>query len=158
MLRDLQEVDGPLMDDAVTALSSTTEVANTKRHQFRYDCIFDTSLMEDIVQESSSPTGGVSYYDLDRIGSLLLEATRALQEHGIYIVITKQPMASTPVVRDMLQEFGTSFGMQWKFDLDIISHGDVHVSVARKYFTGVLPSFGKLANKETTDDIDRLAP
>jgi hypothetical protein len=36
-------------------------------------------------------------------------------------------------------------GMQWQFELDGISDQDMKVSVARRYFTGELPSVGKLA-------------
>ena len=152
-----QRVDGALIHDPITALASTGgDTTNT--HRFRYDCIFDTSLMNDIVHHDSLD-GGVCFCDFDRVGTLLLEATQALQEHGIYIMITKRPMAKTPVFRDMLQEFGASFGMQWKFDLEEISRGDVHVSVARKYFAGELPSFGKLAKKMAVGrEKDKLAP
>jgi hypothetical protein len=116
------------------------------RIQFRYDCILDTSWMNDLAQQenfghstfiSSRPTVDAL---LKKAGKLLLEATEALKEHGIYVAITQKSMASTPILQEYLIHAGHTLGLQWHFDLEEISGGDVYVSVARVYFTGTLPS------------------
>lgn len=86
---------------------------------------------------------------LKNAGTLLVEATCSLQEHGIYVAITKKSMAATPILKEYLIRAGHSLGMQWQFDLEEISRGDVHVSVARKYYTGTLPSSHGLATSDS---------
>lgn len=97
------------------------------------DCILDRGLMDELVTTNK---------DRD-VGLLLLEATRHLREHGVYIVVTSTQL--TDEMKDFLVNVGTLLGMQWRFDLDGISNDYVTVSVARKYFTGELPTAGKLA-------------
>ena len=97
------------------------------------DCILDRGLMNELLTMEGS--------DKD-VGLLLLEATRHIREHGVYIVVTKELSDAT---KEYLNNVGSLLGMQWKFDLDGISEEDATVSVARKYFAGELPTAGKLA-------------
>jgi hypothetical protein len=136
-----------LSDDEALArrlspLTATTATTPTSDHPFRYDCIFDTSLM-------NGKGGGESFSTFD-VGMLLYDATKSLQEYGIYVVVTKEPMASAPV-KDFLIEASKILGMEWKFDLDEVSKEGLYVSVARKFFVAALPSFGKLARTATSD-------
>jgi len=148
---------------------------------FRYDCIFDTNLMNDLLvpdaaddttaltnnrhntmDESNTheatatssllptPTTITPLSSYANVAKLLLEAHQTLQEHGIYVAVTEQPIAASPQMQDFLEQAGRRIGLQWHFDLQEISGGSVHVSVARKYFSGALPSFGKLATMTTT--------
>ena len=54
-------------------------------------------------------------------------------------------MESTPILKKYLIQAGHSLGMQWHFDLEEISRGDVHVSVARLYDNRSLPATHGLA-------------
>jgi hypothetical protein len=138
---------GCLSDDEALArrlspLTANTATTPTSDHPFRYDCIFDTSLM-------NGKGGGDSFSTFD-VGMLLYDATKSLQEYGIYVVVTKEPMASAPV-KDFLIEASKILGMEWKFDLDEVSKEGLYVSVARKFFVAALPSFGKLAKVATSE-------
>lgn len=75
---------------------------------------------------------------------LLLEASRRLREHGVYVVTTQSGVMPLHM-KVYLENSGKLLGMEWKFDLDGISDDGMSVSVARKYFTGELPSVGRLA-------------
>lgn len=132
--------------------------STSSRLQFRYDCIVDTSWMDDLAQkETFGHKSSIEFIRnsatidglLKNAGTLLVEATCALQEHGIYVAITKKSMAATPILKEYLIRAGHSLGMQWQFDLEEISRGDVHVSVARKYYTGTLPSSHGLATSDS---------
>ena len=46
--------------------------------------------------------------------------------------------------RDMLEEYGLEAGLEWQFELDGISDGQV-VSVARRFCTGEMPKVGRLS-------------
>jgi hypothetical protein len=96
-----------------------------------YDCILDHGLLDELML-------------LQQPTTLLLEATRQIREHGVYIALTRQPWDTSS--KQYLQNMGDLLGLQWQFDLDGISDNDVTVSVARKYFSGELPSIGKLTN------------
>ena len=74
---------------------------------------------------------------------ILQEATRVLKEHGIYVIVTQEPIPLH--VQEYLLQVGDVIGLQWQFGLDGLSGDEQSISVARKYFTGELPSFGKLA-------------
>lgn len=99
------------------------------------DCILDRGLLDQLVTSNDGT-------DKD-VGLLLLEATRHLREHGVYIVVTRHQLSND--VKEYLDQVGALLGMQWRFDLDGISNNDVTVSFARKYFRGELPTVGKLA-------------
>ena len=73
---------------------------------------------------------------------LLLEATKRIREHGVYIL---QSPPLDDVTKKYLTNIGDLLGLQWQWDLDGISDESLSVSVARKYFVGELPTMGKLA-------------
>jgi len=122
-------------DDEATTLTRLLDgiLAQNRHDDTDYDCILDRGLMDELL---------ASHADRD-VGLLLLEATRHIREHGVYIVVTQQEFDEE--MKEYLVNVGALLGMQWKFDLDGISDEDVSVSVARKYFTGELPTVGKLA-------------
>lgn len=98
-----------------------------------YDCIMDRGLMADLCASGN---------DRENLGRLLWEATKRIRENGIYVANTP-PLSSE--MKEYLTVLGKWLGLQWEFDLDGISDTDISVNVARKYWDGELPSFGKLA-------------
>jgi hypothetical protein len=73
---------------------------------------------------------------------LLLEATKRIREHGIFIL---QSQTLDDATKKYISNLGDILGLQWQFELDGISDDTVSVSVARKYFVDELPEMGKLA-------------
>jgi hypothetical protein len=121
---------------------------DTSHDHTEFDCIFDRGILDELV---SSTCTGIHHQD---VGLLLLQATRHIREYGVYIVITRNQLPEE--TKEYLRAVGAMLGMQWRFDLDGISnetHGTV--SVARKYFTGELPTVGKLT---TVQHHDRRKP
>jgi len=105
-----------------------------------YDCILDRGLVDELLLSSDQQQPS------DTITRLLLEATRRIREHGVYIVLTRQPFDDS--MKRYLENVSELLGLQWQFDLDGISDETGSVSVARKFFKGELPSFGKLAKAQ----------
>lgn len=105
-----------------------------------YDCILDHGLVDELLLSSDPQQPS------DTITRLLLEATRRIREHGVYIVLTRQPFDDS--MKLYLESVSELLGLQWHFDLDGISDETVSVSVARKFFKGELPSFGKLSRAQ----------
>ena len=102
----------------------------------QYDCILDRGLMNELLHSSPGKEADV--------GLLLLEATRRIREHGVYVLITR-PGALSSTMKEFLVDMGIVLGLQWRFDLDGISDDEINVTVARRYFTGELPPVGRLA-------------
>ena len=121
-----------------------------------YDCIIDRGLMNAVVSSLPSTVGWHSRDGpaaLVEMHVLMREASRAIQEHGIYVAVTD--CLVPPHAKEYLLAMGEAVGMEWQFDLDGLSSDGINVSVARKYFTGELPSFGKLAR---TDGVESDGP
>jgi hypothetical protein len=98
-----------------------------------YDCILDRGLMAQLLAASQE----------ESCTELLLEATKKIREHGVYIL---QSPPLDDATKKYLSNVGDVLGLQWEFELDGISDDTGSVSVARKYFVGELPTMGKLAN------------
>jgi len=110
--------------------SSAIRAHNTRAAT--YDCIVDQGLMSRIlVLENSQET----------VRELLEEAAIAIKDLGIYVLVTEE---LTQESRDMLEEYGLEAGLEWQFELDGISDGQV-VSVARRFCTGEMPKVGRLS-------------
>lgn len=98
-----------------------------------YDCIVDEGLMGSVLLTDNSE---------ETVRELLLEASLALREHGIYVLHTKN---LTPAIIQTLESYSEEAGLEWQFELDGISDETTQISVARRYNTGVMPKVGRLS-------------
>ena len=120
--------------------------ANTSALGFEtYDCIMDRGVMAALQSSLSSIEGAgeLSAEYNQNVGRLLLEVTKRIREHGVYVMQTNGPLPESS--KQYLLRMGELLGLQWQFELDGISDDNVCVNVARKYFKDELPSVGKLA-------------
>jgi hypothetical protein len=131
-----------LMQLVARTTASMAHVGGDKS-QPDYDCILDRGLMNAILS-SIPPSQDTSVVALIELHALMQEASRVIREHGIYVVVTDQILPDH--AKEYLMAIGETVGMMWNFDLDGISSNEkgISVSVARKYFTGELSSFGHL--------------
>ena len=127
----------PSSSNLMERLWQDDQLLPTAQDTPQYDCILDRGLMDELLHSPGKESD---------IGLLLLEATRRIREHGVYVLITRPGALSSPL-REYLVDMGFVLGLQWRFDLDGISDDEINVSVARKYFTGELPPVGKLATR-----------
>jgi hypothetical protein len=107
-----------------------TNIRHEAKQQPLYDCILDRGLMDQIILEGADDAA---------VRDLLQNASRAIQEHGIYVFVTQR--LSAPV-KEYLTEVGESIGLAWEFDLDGISNEGMSVSAARKFFNDPMPHSG----------------
>jgi hypothetical protein len=121
-----------------------------------YDCILDRGLMNAILS-SIPPSHDTSLVGaLSELHALMHEASRAIREHGIYVVVTDHVLPEH--AKEYLTAIGDKVGMMWNFDLDGISSDEkgISVSVARKYFTGELPLSSSAMNANNVDSTPDL--
>ena len=78
----------------------------------------------------------------ETVRELLLEASLALREHGIYVLNTQK---ISPKTIELLESYSQEAGLEWLFNLDGISDDNAQVSVARRFNTGAMPKIGKLS-------------
>ena len=104
-----------------------------------YDCILDSGVMNEIISSIPSTVtwhsrnGPPALLDLVK---LMAEATQSIREFGIYVAITNEPI---PIhAKGYLDSVGEIMGLEWTYDLDGLTKEGYSVSVARKYFTGLV--------------------
>ena len=128
------------LDPSTTAClaQSDSQLASVDRGE-EYDCILDSGLLNSIV---SSMPSEVTWHSqtcpaglLDLV-ELIHRATVHTREFGIYVALTDGPIPR--YARSYLDSMGQVVGMEWTYDLDGISTEEKCVSVARKYYTGVV--------------------
>ena len=126
------------LDLSTISRFALSELANGDRGK-DYDCILDSGLLNSIVATIPSE---VTWHSqtcpaglLDLV-ELIHRATVHTREFGIYVALTDGPIPEC--ARSYLDSMGEIVGMEWTYDLDGISTEDKCVSVARKYFTGVV--------------------
>jgi hypothetical protein len=129
----------PATNDA--DVSSSTGLRVAKEYAAVYDCIIDQGLLGAVVQIPSKKEQQDTTTEV-AVQQLLSEASLALREHGIYVLLTQQLSYTT---MSLLEKYSHQTGLQWQFKLDGISNNTTQVSVARRYNTGAMPSFGKLS-------------
>ena len=112
-------------------------VSDLVHEKGQYDCLLDGGGHFNAALQDTTASSIV------QATLLLQQATHLLKEHGIYIVRTDATLP--PHVQEYLCEVGAMLGLQWQFGLDGLSNHNQVVSVARKYFTGEMPSWGKLS-------------
>ena len=135
--QNLEDDGHPYSDSDLTKLDSISAMGKSLLDfEGKYDCLFDHGWMEAALRMGSHQ-GAI------QASVILQEATRVLKEHGIYVIVTQEPIPLH--VQEYLLQVGDVIGLQWQFGLDGLSGDEQSISVARKYFTGELPSFGKLA-------------
>lgn len=100
-----------------------------------YDCIVDQGLMGAVLQTNDNE---------ETVRELLLEASLALREHGIYVLNTQKISKET---MELLESYSQEAGLEWQFELDGISDDNAQVSVARRFNTGAMPKVGRLASR-----------
>lgn len=115
--------------DSGSSISSATTQAAV------YDCIIDQGLMEAVLALDNEQA----------IQELSMEAATSIREHGIYVLITAQPL--TEQQQGWLKASGIAAGLEWELELDGISDPKLQqiVSVARRFNTGAMPKVGKLS-------------
>jgi len=99
--------------------STTIRVVDPTKTAGQYDCIVDQGLMDAVIALNSPSS----------IQELLSEAAFAIQEHGIYVLVTSSKLSDE--TRQTLQECTDLVGFEWEFELDGISNDSQVVSVAR---------------------------
>lgn len=118
--------------------SNRLMVSDPERPAYVYDCIVDQGLMDSVL----------SYYHhsdtSEAVEELMFEASTAIREHGIYVLVTSKDNLTT-TTKQFLDVHGKMVGLEWIFELDGISNDDRVVSVARRFCTGAMPRTGKLA-------------
>ena len=125
-----------LNDTLGKAAAATTSIIESEENGF--DCILDGGVMNSVL---SALPDTVTWHSragpaaLLELHSLMQEANEAIREFGIYVAITDGPM-----------------GMEWNFELDGLSNEDVGVSVARKFFNGVVNSDDSNNSGGNSDD------
>jgi hypothetical protein len=140
--------------------ASMAHVVDGDKSQPDYDCILDRGLMNAILSSIPPSQADTPVALIELLHALMQEASRAIKEHGIYVVVTDQILPEN--AKKDLTAIGATVGMMWNFDLDGISSDEkgISVSVARKYFAGELPSFGQhlstsIVNEKNVDSTRR---
>ena len=141
--------------------TATTSIIESDEKGF--DCILDGGVMNAVV---SSLPDTVTWHSragpqaLLELHELMQEANAAIREFGIYVAITDGPVPNH--AKEYLVAMGEVMGMQWKFELDGLSNEDYCVSVARKYFNGIVNLENEFSlgseNNDTGKDSGRLLP
>ena len=141
--------------------TATTTIIETKEKGF--DCILDGGVMNavmDALPENVTWHSRAGPQALLELHSLMSEANAAIREFGIYVAITDGPVPNH--AKEYLVAMGEVMGMQWKFELDGLSNEDYCVSVARKYYNGIVNLENEFSsgseNKDTNKDSGRLLP
>lgn len=155
---NLQHKSNAMHGELTTATTSIIE-----SDEKGFDCILDGGVMNAVV---SSLPDTVTWHSrngpqaLLELYSLMQEANAAIGEFGIYVAITDGPVPSH--AKEYLVAMGEVMGMQWKFELDGLSNEDYCVSVARKYYNGIVNHENDFSsggeNKDTDKDNGRLLP
>lgn len=123
-----------------------------------YDCILDSGVMNEIISSIPSTVtwhsrnGPSALLDLVK---LMAEATQSIREFGIYVAITNESIPSH--AKDYLDQMGEIMGLEWTYDLDGLSKEEYSVSVARKYFTGLV-NVGSDTDDLGKSDMKQLKP
>ena len=133
--------DAHLLHKSNTVLGNlaTATTSMVESGEEGFDCILDGGVMNAVV---SSLPDTVTWHSragpqaLLELHNLMQEANAAIREFGIYVAITEGPVPNH--AKEYLVAMGEVMGMQWKFELDGLSNEDYSVSVARKYFSGVV--------------------
>ena len=145
----------PLQDSSCSFLSSVlndkyddNEDNSSALGYATYDCIMDRGVMaalqsSSVLSSSDSNNTEEGFYNNENVGRLLLEVTKRIREHVVYVMQTNGPLPQES--KQYLERMGELLGLQWQFELDGISDNEICVNVARKYFKEELPSVGKLA-------------
>ena len=137
--------------------TATTSIIESDEKGF--DCILDGGVMNAVV---SSLPDTVTWHSragpqaLLELHSLMQEANAAIREFGIYVAITDGPVPNH--AKEYLVAMGEVMGMQWKFELDGLSNEDYCVSVARKYYNGIVNLENKFSSGCENNDSGRLLP
>jgi len=127
-----------------------------------YDCILDSGVMNEIISSIPSTVtwhsrnGPSALLDLVK---LMAEATQSIREFGIYVAITNHSIPEH--AKDYLNQIGEVMGLEWTYDLDGLSKEGHSVSVARKYFTGLVNvdhAFGSDDLGTSDSDMNQLKP
>ena len=141
-----------LKNDHIGKLAAaTTSIIESEEKGF--DCILDGGVMNSVL---SSLPDTVTWHSragpaaLLELHSLMQEANDAIREFGIYVAITDGPVPGH--AKEYLVAMGEVMGMEWKFELDGLSNEDVCVSVARKFFNGVVNLDGSNNSGGNSDD------
>jgi hypothetical protein len=108
----------------------STKIRRSDKEAAVYDCIVDQGLL------------GAVLHSEETVQELLLEASVALREHGIYVLVTGTLSDET---KALLEGISLEAGLEWQFELDGISDEASQVSVARRFCTGAMPKVGKLS-------------
>mmetsp|Transcript_17969 Transcript_17969/g.41231 ORF Transcript_17969/g.41231 Transcript_17969/m.41231 type:complete len:302 (-) Transcript_17969:75-980(-) len=103
-----------------------------------YDCIVDQGLMDRVLALDNNNNN----LKEKTVRELLEEASVAMKEFGIYVLVTK---TLTEDSRRLLEQYGLESGFEWQFELDGISDETQVVSVARRFNTGEMPKVGRLS-------------
>jgi hypothetical protein len=122
-------------EDSTWSISSSSSPSRQQKAAI-YDCIIDQGLMEAVLALDKEQA----------IHELSMEVATSLCEHGIYVLITPQPL--TQQQQNWLQASGMAAGLEWEWELDGISDPQKLrqvVSVARRFHTGIMPKVGKLS-------------
>ena len=149
--------------NAVHGKLSTATTSIIESDEKGFDCILDGGVMNAVV---SSLPDTVTWHSrsgpqaLLELHSLMQEANIAIREFGIYVAITDGPIPNH--AKEYLVAMGEVMGMQWKFELDGLSNEDYCVSVARKYYNGIVNLENEFSssseNKGTDKDSGKLLP
>ena len=124
-----------------------------------YDCILDSGVMNEIISSIPSTVtwhsrnGPPALLDLVK---LMAEATQSIREFGIYVAITNHSIPDN--AKDYLDQMGEVMGLEWTYDLDGLTKEGYSVSVARKYFTGLVNVGSDRDDLGTTSDMKQLKP
>ena len=124
---------------SVSTRSSDKEKDTELELRADYDCILDSGVMNEIISSIPSTVtwhsrnGPPALLDLVK---LMAEATQSIREFGIYVAITNESIPHH--AKEYLDQMGEIMGLEWTYDLDGLSKEGYSVSVARKYFTGLV--------------------
>ena len=163
---DLYEGNSQKDDSEEVSLQKNRAAATSLVHRPQYDIIFDPGLMNHILlalrnedDRATAASDEKNTTDMLVLEQLLGSTSQALREHGIYVMITNNPVSDK--TKSYFIQMGRNLGMQWKFEFDGISKSSspppppssscsndghrndrdgVFVSIARRYSTDVLPS------------------
>lgn len=147
--------------NAVLGNLATATTSMIESGEEGFDCILDGGVMNAVV---SSLPDTVTWHSragpqaLLELHSLMQEANAAIREFGIYVAITDGPVPNH--AKEYLVAMGEVMGMQWKFELDGLSNEEYSVSVARKFFSGVVNGYSSDSggSGNTDKDDQRLLP
>lgn len=137
--------------------TATTSIIESDEKGF--DCILDGGVMNavmDALPENVTWHSRAGPKALLELHSLMSEANAAIREFGIYVAITDGPVPNH--AKEYLVAMGEVMGMQWKFELDGLSSEDYCVSVARKYYNGIVNLENEFSSGTENKDSGRLLP